>query len=133
MPVGDRFVQIPSATLFAFLESKGFVQSPEGKRSYREVVYERAHHKDARYKVLVFTSIAAGATNARKLGADAIRVVALFERAPDKDGWTYSEARKQKRVFRTGTVEGVLERMYERMREAYAKCNDAVARRVHAA
>lgn len=134
MPAGDRYIQVPSATLFAFLESKGFVQSPPGKRSGREVVYERTHHKDPRYKVLVYTSIAVGSATVRKLGADAIRIVALFERETDSSKLgAHSDARKLKRVFRTGTVEGVLQRMYDRMREAYAKCNDAIARRVHAA
>lgn len=126
MPAGDRFVQVPTEVMRAFLEAKGFKYVTN--RSSREVVYERAHHKDPRYKVLVYTSIAEGNVVARKLGKDAIRIVALFE---SSDG--QAEGRKLPRVFRTGTVERVLERMYGRMREAYAKCNDAIARRVHAA
>lgn len=127
MPAGDRFVSVPAEAIEFFLVSKGF--KPVEGRSGREVVYERAHRTDARYKVLVYTSIAKGSTRVRKLGADAIRIVALFEPGNGRQ----NEARKLKRVFRTGTVEGVLERMLERMREAYTKCNDAVVRRVHAA
>ncbi len=134
MPAGDRFVQVPASAIFVFLESKGFTQAPMGKQSFKEVVYERPHHKDSRYKVLVYTSVSTGNSAARQLGKDAIRVVALFEQGgPNHVGQVYSEARKQKRIFRTGTVEGVLERMLERMREAYAKCGDAIARKVHAA
>jgi hypothetical protein len=113
------FVSVPAETFFAFLSGKGFVRCPDGRRSRREVVYERTNHNDGRYKVLVYTSIATGRARARACGKDAIRVVAIFE-----DGKGYSRgAAKTKRVFRTGTVEGVLERTYQRMREAYAACN----------
>jgi hypothetical protein len=112
--------------MFKMLEDAGFARAEH--RSH-EVVYERAHKVDPRYKVLVYTSIAIGSTKARDCGADAIRVVALFDSGI---GGTI-EARKMTRIFRTGSVEAVLERMLERMREAYAKCNDAIKRRVHAA
>jgi hypothetical protein len=115
-----RFVNVPADVMRAFLESKGF--EPVTNRSKREVVYERPHARDTRFKVLVYTSIANGSTTARKVGADAIRVVALFE----PGGEQQPQARKFKRVFRTGTVEGVLDRTLERMREAYAKCNAGV-------
>lgn len=132
MPAGDRFVEVPADAMFSFLESKGFTRSDPGLRSRREIVYERAHAKDTRFKVLVYTSIAAGCTRARGLGADAIRVCAIFE---DPNGHPHSRAgsrgvAKTKRVFRTGTVNGVLERMIERAREAYAVCNQQISRRV---
>lgn len=129
MPAGDRFVSVPAETLFAFLESKGFVRS--ATRSGREVVYERPHRTDSRYKVLVYTSVTVGSMMARSRGADAIRVVALFERSADANGWTYSDGRKMTRIFRTGSVEAILERLLERMREAYTRCNDAIINRVH--
>lgn len=118
MPAGDRFVEVPAEVMFAFLESKGFKRVTN--RSHVEVVYELEHIADTRYKVVVYTSIAAGSTTARKLGADAIRVVALYEPGNERR----TEARSMKRVFRTGTVEGVLERTLERMREAYKMCSD---------
>lgn len=119
MATGDRFVNVPAEVMRAFLESKGFAEVTN--RSVREVVYERPHARDPRYKVLVYTSIAKGSTQARRLGKDAIRVVALFE--PKN---AQPSARKFKRVFRTGTVEGVLERTLDVMRLAYAKCNAGV-------
>jgi len=122
MPAGDRYVEIPAETFFAFLEGKGFFR--ETGRSRREVVYGRAHARDPRYRVLVYTSVAAGNARARKLGADAIRVVAIF----DSPG-PWGAARgvfKGKRVFRTGTVDGVLLRVLERAREAYGVCNERV-------
>ena len=121
MPAGDRFVPVPAEAMFSFLEGKGFRRS-EG-RSRSEVVFERAHHKDPRFKVLVYTSCSAAASRARKRGADAIRVVAIFE----EPGHRGTGVAKTPRVFRTGSVEGVLERVLERARACYAVCNKRVA------
>lgn len=121
MPAGDRYVEVPAEAMFEFLRSKGFFLAPV-HRSRREIVYERSNHIDARYKVLVYTSIAQGNARARKLGADAIRVVAIWD-----DGRSTRGVAKTKRVFRTGTVEGVLARVHERMREAYAVCNRRIS------
>lgn len=123
MPAGDRYVEVPTEAMVAFLRSKGFAETT--RHSRREVVYERSHHVDPRYKVLVYTSIAAGRATARARGADAIRVVAIFEGGNSTRG-----VAKTKRVFRTGTVDGVLARVLERMREAYVVCNQRVAQAV---
>lgn len=120
MPAGDRYVEVPAAQMFAFLRERGFVEAPH--RSRREVVYERAHDVDPRFKVLVYTSIARGMAEARCLGGDAIRVVPLFDNG--RPGESRPVAKKLKRVFRTGTVAGVLNRTLERMREAYAILNN---------
>jgi len=120
MPVGDRFVELPAEAMLTFLESKGFALTTK-PRSRREIVYERAHHVDPRYIVLVYTSVATGNARARKRGADAIRVVAIFD-----DGKRSYGIAKTPRVFRTGSVEAVLERTHERMRECYAVCNRAI-------
>lgn len=115
MPAGDRYVDVPAEKMIAFLQSKGFV--PALNRSRREVVYERSHARDPGYRVLVYTSIAQGNMTARKLGQDAIRVCAIYEDV----GRSFGVA-KLPRVFRTGSVDGVLERTYQRMREAYERC-----------
>lgn len=123
MSTGDRFVVVPSEEMFRFLDSKGFVRS--SNRSRREVVYERTHAKDPRFKVLVYTSIAEGRGTARARGADAIRVVAIFESHERTHG-----VAKLPKVLRTAPpgepaarVAHVLERVLGRMREAYAVCN----------
>jgi hypothetical protein len=115
MPAGDRYVEVPAEAMFAFLQSKGFSRR-EDRSS--EIVYERAHAHDSRFKVLVYTSISKYASRARSLGGDAIRVVAIFEDSTRSYGIA-----KMPRVFRTGSVEKVLERTIERAREAYAVCN----------
>ncbi len=120
--LGDRYVAVPAEAMFSFLEGKGFVRVPQ--RSRREVVYERAHAADPSYKVLVFTSIAAGNAVARKRGADAIRVVAIRDDGPRSHG-----VAKLPKVLRTGSVEAVLERTLERMRGAYAAINRRIASR----
>jgi hypothetical protein len=99
----------------------GFRLVPETRG---EEVYERAHDRDARYTVKVYSSIQRGAEVARERGADAIRVVALFK----EDYRFHWPARtvpifKATRVHRTGSVDAVLDRMVERAREAYAACN----------
>ena len=91
-----------------------------------EEVYERAHDKDARYTLKVYSSIQRGAESVRGCGADAIRVVALLTA-----GKVYPIF-KSARVYRTGTVEAVLDRMIERAREAYASCGEHRRRMQHA-
>lgn len=123
MPAGDRFVVVPAERLFAFLEQRGFVRSRG--RSRREVVYERGHERDARYHVIVYTSVAEGRAVARSRGSDAIRVCAVFD-----DGARSFGVAKLPKVLRTAPhgeederIKHVLERMLARMREAYAACS----------
>lgn len=121
-------VTVPAEAIITFLQSKGFVERKKyttvgrggGQGIGSEIVYERPHKVDSRYKVLVYTSIRRGAANARGVGQDAIRVCAIYEDATSARGIC-----KLPRVHRTGTVEGVLARMLERMREAYQRCCDA--------
>ena len=71
IPVNDRSGrrhEVPADVLFSFLGSKGF--SREEGRSRREVVYGRRHHRDDRYRVLVYTSIAAGAVQSKGIEFD---------------------------------------------------------------
>jgi hypothetical protein len=90
-----------------------------------EEVYERAHDRDKRYTIKVYSSIQRGASGVRGCGADAIRVVALL----NASGRVYPIF-KSSRVYRTGSVEAVLDRMIERAREAYSVCNQHQKKRV---
>lgn len=110
-----RFVEVPAAAIREKLMAAGFqlMDSASG-----EEVYLRIHDKDDRYAIKVYSSIQRGASEARKCGADAIRVVALFQ--PENKVYPIF---KSARVYRTGTVDGVLERVMGRARAAYARCN----------
>lgn len=118
MPAGDRYVEVPKEAMLSFLTARGFKDAPEHSR--REIVYERSHHVDPRFRVLVYTSIARGDADARGLGKDAIRVVPIFINGNHRS----PIAKKLQRVFRTGSVEKVLARTLERMREAYGIINN---------
>ena len=74
-----------------------------------------AHVPDRNLVVKVYSSVRRGAGDARGVGEDAIRVVAL--RYKGERGWV--GIWKSKRIFRTGTVEKIVQRMIARMREGY--------------
>jgi hypothetical protein len=117
-------VVVPAAAIFERLRACGFLErSPSSVRGH-EIVFERAHVEDSRFKVLVYTSVSRGASRARAIGKDAIRVVAIFEDSDSSRGIA-----KLPRVHRTGTIDGVLERMVARAREAYAALSRARPRR----
>jgi len=120
-------VEVPAEALFAFLASKGF----EKVVHRREVVFRRRHHNDRRFVVLVYTSVREGASRARKRGADAIRVCAVF--TPEDESLPSRGVAKLPKVLRTSPpgepavrIAHVLERVAERMREAYAVVNKRV-------
>lgn len=128
MVSGDRFVELPADVMFRWLETKGFRRS-EG-RSHREVVYERGHDRDPSYKVIVYTSIAAGSSRARAKGADAIRVCAIHE-PPGQRGVGIAKLPKVLRTAPSGSSPEqrqavLLGRVLERMRDAYARINRAL-------
>ncbi len=110
----STYVEVPSRALFARLEEAGFTRGISG----REVTYTRRHDRDPRLSVVVYTSAAEGAQDARGCGEDAIRVVALFS-------WLHRASNEQRRknlykakVLRVTSVEGVLDRTIEKAREA---------------
>jgi hypothetical protein len=115
--VSSRFVQVPAAAIRDRLAAAGFRLIPAASG---EEVYERAHDKDPKYTVKVYSSIRRGAEEVRDCGADAIRVVAILT---GSNGKTYPIF-KSARVYRTGSVEAVLGRMIERARAGYARCNE---------
>ena len=117
---GGHYVEVPREAIVARLERAGFVR----RDVPGEISYERYHDRDNRLSVIVYTSIAERASKGRGCGEDAIRVVALFT-------WTRrdeTEPRHKKlftaRVHRVTSVEGVLERMIQKAREAYSACNE---------
>ena len=113
-------VTVSAEAILTFLTGKGFTERDAMKVRGNEIVYERSHKVDSRYKVLVYTSVRRGSTVARGIGKDAIRVCAIFEQGSESRGIC-----KLPRVHRTGTVEGVLTRVIERAREAYQRCCEA--------
>lgn len=119
------YVEVPADRLRAKLAEMGFtqIQLPFSN----EEIYERRHHVDPSYLVRVYSSISSGSKAVRGCGEDAIRVVALrcirtAEWREDRK-WRTEGVAKTKRIHRTGTVEGVLQRLHERAREAYAVIN----------
>ena len=118
-----RYVPVPAAAIRERLAAAGF-RLLLADASYGEEVYVRSHDRDARYIIKVYSSIRRGTEEVRECGQDAIRVVAVVE-----DGRHHWPAReipifKAVRVYRTGSVDKVLDRMIERAREAYGACND---------
>jgi hypothetical protein len=119
--VSRGFVAVPAAAIRERLAAAGFTLAPA---TSGEEVYERAHDRDPRYVVKVYSSLTRGAGEVRDCGQDAIRVVAVC-RQDDRYHWPARTFPifKATRVHRTGSVEAVLDRMIERAREAYAACN----------
>ena len=118
------YVEVPSERIFSLLESKGFKRYENyGSFGGTEIVYCFAHQKNPKLMVKVFTSISEGQTQARDCGKDAIRILTVYE---NKNTGKSFAVWKGARVYRTGTVEGVLERMLERCREAYQAATDKI-------
>jgi len=120
--MGTRYVEVPAAAIRERLAAAEFRRvTTDGS----EETYVREHHRDPRYVVKIYSSIPCHQSKVRGCGADAIRVVALLV-TPNRTYPIFKSAR----VYRTGSVEKVLDRMIERAREAYAACNEH--RRKHA-
>lgn len=110
----STYVEVPAQQLRDYLHGLGFVLDATARG--HEEVYCRAHERDPGYVVKVYSTIPRGGQQARSCGADAIRVVAVRgERG----------VFKATRTFRTGTVEGVLGRVGERVDLAFKACGPA--------
>lgn len=83
-----------------------------------EDVYEYAIPQIRGARIAVFSSVFRG--EARELGADAIRIVAIYRRHDGQDKILSSETR----VNRTGEVENIVGRVHERMRSTYGALRD---------
>lgn len=118
MTTNTRYVAVPASEIEGFLQSKGFHRTTH----CNEIVYVRKHSKDPRVQVKVYTSIREGSTAVRRNGADAIKVAAVYD-----DGRRSFGVGKFPRILRTGSTKAVLDRMLQRMRQAYSRCNEWVA------
>lgn len=119
---GSRFVAVPAEAIEKRLVEAGFEKGVMGS----EIVY-RLHHKKCKHLVVcIYTSVSVDGTTARGCGEDAIRVTGIYERQKADGSWFRMGICKPQRVFRTGTVDGVIERMIVRAREAYAACIEHV-------
>jgi len=118
MPAGDRFVEVPREALVAFLTERHFTPEVRG----REVVYTRRARKCEHLTMLVFTSLSVNAAETRGLGKDAIRVRVHFQRGTFRKFIFTSKS-----VHRTGSVEGVIARMKDRMLDASREVDQFLA------
>jgi hypothetical protein len=117
----SRYVEVPAAPMRAMLEEAGFTPGRMG----REVTYTRVHAMDPRLSVTVYTSLSVDGASVRACGTDAIRVVALF--TWENRNSTPTTRRKglfARRVYRVTSIQSVLERTLDAMREAYKACNE---------
>lgn len=93
------------------LKECGFTEdtSAKGERTFfREI-------PNTNKKVVVYTTIVKDSV--REVGKDAIRICGVYVNSEDK----VLGLVKNKRVNRTGDIDGIVERMYQRMRETYGR------------
>jgi hypothetical protein len=124
--VASRFVDVPRSAfedMFAASNAKlgaagrSEWQRWEEREYHGELCFEITVLRDGPglVKVVAFTSVAHGAGHARPVGRDAVRVAIVFF---DMHGRRWGVSSETK-VLRTGTVEGVLGRLQERLRLAW--------------
>lgn len=120
----STYIEVPAAAFRERILGAGFELSK--RVSVGEEVYDRTHNTDPRYIVRVYSSIPRNGSTVRRVGEDAIRVCAVFYRdlRVNPNNCIGAGIFKAPRVYRTGTVEGVLDRVIERAREAYSFCNE---------
>lgn len=114
------YVQVSRDRLESFLQACGFSKRIVG----HEVVYVRFNHHYDSLIIKVWTSLPAQGGDVRGPGQDAIRITAAYEGDVDYRGRNNFGIYKAQRVFRTGSEEAVIDRIYERMREAYLFTNE---------
>lgn len=123
--MAERYVKITREKLENFFAACGFSKRVAGK----ELVFVRANQHYSDVWIKVYTSLPADGGDVRGKGQDAIRVAAAYESdVPFRDRGKSFGIYKAQRVFRTGTEEAILDRLYERMREAYAFTNEWLRR-----
>jgi hypothetical protein len=139
--MSSRYVELPAKVLEQFLAEKGFSRTVSGHEIVyvREVVLsingQKYQHLSG-VKVKVFTSLSVGAEIARGPGMDAVRVVCAYQgqkaispwRATDQPRTSFGIF-KGKRIHRTGSVAKILDRLHDRMREAYATGLEFISKR----
>ncbi len=122
-PTGDNMKYNPdsarSRSNLAFsivekLEACGFNAVTREKTN--EAIYSREVREGI--SVLVYTSVVPtnGTIEVREVGADAIRVCAVYT---NREGKERGIARADKRVHRVGVTEEIVDRMHQRMRDVW--------------
>lgn len=110
--------RILAGELLAKLAMCGF--KPVTEEGTKELLFERPIDGVPQMRVRVYTSVDQVGDNpaeVRQVGTDAIRVVTLY--TAQKDGKDRPLAKANMRVFRTGDIADIADRMHERMRECY--------------
>jgi hypothetical protein len=105
------FISVPAAELDAFFTSRKFTRCDDGRT---ERTYERAGKGCASLRIVVWSSVPPEGGETRGCGEDAIRV-ALMAVVAGGRRWGLH---KCKRIHRTGSVEKVVARLLERIKEA---------------
>ena len=134
-----RFVNLEASILEQFLQERGAdLQKPDrdGKKGQctrivqgSEIVYVYTNKYHPSVKVKVYTSIRAGEKYVRRPGKDAIRVCTVYEGVKAITRGRNNESRsfgiyKAQRIHRTGSEEAIIERLHDRMQEAYRVGNE---------
>lgn len=113
-----------AVALITKLQACGFTS--EKRERTKEAVYARAVDGAPSIRILVYTSVVpsrGGSIETRAVGKDAIRVCAVYKARDGKDRGIIAA---DKRVHRTGEIEDIVERMYQRMREVYKAAKTGV-------
>jgi hypothetical protein len=113
-------VSVPAAALRSRLAAAGFRLLPAARGGDTEEVYERAHDRDGRYTVRVYSAIPREGKALLPPSQSAIRVEAFVEESARGRHPIFEAAR----VPSTGSAEAVLDRVIDRAREAYQACNE---------
>jgi hypothetical protein len=116
---GSRFINVPAEAITDLLDSKGFKKDISGK----EIVYTMEHKKNPACMIKIYTSLPTDRKSVRGCGQDAIRCVGVINGTHKVYG-----VYKGPRVYRTGTVDGVLDRMLTNARIAYKFLGDKYAK-----
>jgi hypothetical protein len=115
--MSERYVEVSRESFISRLEQAGFKPDPEARG---ELVYQRQHDLDPTMFVKIYTSLPLNGGDVRPAGADAIRVLLVFNNPrTGRSGCLF----KASRVYRTGTEAGVLDRTLQRARECWADGN----------
>ena len=113
--LNDHRLQLADG-IVTMLETAEFEREP--KKHGKELIYFR-EIPNKPIRVIIYTSIVDGMV--RSVGDDAIRVVAIYTNR-NEDTKCVGKA---KRVFRTGKMEEIPERILGRMREVWGNANKA--------
>lgn len=114
------YVEVPRDAIEQKLQDMGFSR----EQVHGEVTYSRTHHANPRLSVLVYTSCAEFSQQARDKDADAIRVVGLLRWRRKDEQVDRRKTIFKAKILRVTSVEGVLERVHMKAREAYAALNE---------